>query len=75
MAIRLAVLKVREGREGSERRLYPQMREQWPSYEGKRKMVSPRLFGDQKKIQAMARVKARFDGADQVNYALNYRLG
>ena len=26
-------------------------------------------------IQAMARVKARFDGADQVNYALNYQLG
>jgi len=39
-------MKFREGREGSERRLYPQMREQWPSYEGKRKLVSPRLFGD-----------------------------
>ena len=26
-------------------------------------------------IQAMVRVKARFDGAGQVNYALNYRLG
>jgi len=40
-----------EGRGGSERRLYPQMREQWPSYEGKRELVSPRLFGDQKKFE------------------------
>jgi len=28
-----------------------------------------------KEIRAMARVKARFDGADQVYYALNYQLG
>jgi len=27
------------------------MREQWPSCEGKRKLVSPRLFGDQKKFK------------------------
>jgi len=26
-------------------------------------------------VQAMAIVKARFDGADQVNYALSYQLG
>jgi len=44
-------LKFREGRGGSERHLYPQMREQWPNYEGKRKLVSPRLFGDQKKFE------------------------
>ena len=25
-------------------------------------------------IQAMARVRAHFDGADQVNYILNYQL-
>ena len=44
------------GREGSERRLYPQMREQWPSCEGKRKPTSPRPSGDQ--IRAVARAKA-----------------
>jgi len=35
------------GREGSERRLYPQTKEQWPSCEGRRKLISPRVFGDQ----------------------------
>jgi len=39
------------GREGSERRLYPQIKEQWPSCEGRRKLISPRVFGDQEKFK------------------------
>jgi len=39
------------GREGSERRLYPQIKEQWPSCEGMRKLKSPRVFGDQEKFK------------------------
>jgi len=39
------------GREGSERRLYPQIKEQRPSCEGKRKLISPRVFGDQEKFK------------------------
>jgi len=35
------------GGEGSERRLYPQMREQWPRSEGRKKLVLPRVSGDQ----------------------------
>jgi len=34
------------GREGYERRLYPQIKEQWPSCEARRKLISPRVFGD-----------------------------
>ncbi len=59
------------GREGSKRRLYPQMREQWPSCEGKRKLASLRLFGDQEKFKRWQEAKARFDKADQVSCVLS----
>jgi len=39
------------GREGSERCLYPQMKEQWPSYKARKKLISPRVFGDQEKFK------------------------
>ena len=43
--------EVQEGREGSERRLYPQIKEQWPRHEAKKKLISPRDFGDQEKFK------------------------
>ena len=43
--------EVQEGREGSERRLYPQIKEQWPRYEARKKLISPRVFGDQEKFK------------------------
>ena len=43
--------EVQEGREGSERRLYPQIKEQWPRHEAKKKLISPRVFGDQEKFK------------------------
>ena len=43
--------EVQEGRKGSERRLYPQMKEQWPSHEARKKLISPRVFGDQEKFK------------------------
>jgi len=39
------------GREGPERHLYPRMKEQWPSYEARKKQISPRVFGDQEKFR------------------------
>ena len=39
------------GREGSEGRLYPQMKEQWPSYEARKKLISLRVFGDREKFK------------------------
>ena len=39
--------EVQEGRGGSERRLYPQIKEQWPRREAGKKSISPRVFGDQ----------------------------
>jgi len=42
--------EVQEGGEGSERRLYPQMKEQWPSCEGRKKLISPSVFGDQERF-------------------------
>ena len=42
--------EVQEGREGSERRLYPD-KEQWPRYEARKKLIPPRVFGDQKKFK------------------------
>ena len=39
------------GKEGSERRLYPQMKEQWPSYEARKELISPRVFGDQENFK------------------------
>ena len=35
---------------------------------------SEEILWRSEEIQAMARVRARFDGADQVNYVLNYQL-
>ena len=46
--------EVQEGREGSERRLYPQIKEQWPRHErtmARKKLISPRVFGDQEKFK------------------------
>ena len=43
--------EVQEGREGSERRLYPQMKEQWPSCEARKKLILPRIFGNQEKFK------------------------
>ena len=45
------------GREGSERRLYPQMKEQWPRFEGRKKLVSPRVSGDQETFKQWREVK------------------
>ena len=43
--------EVQEGRGGSERRLYPQIKEQWPRHEARKKLISPRVFGDQEKFK------------------------
>ena len=58
------------GREGSERRLYPQMKEQWPSCEGRKNLIAPRVFGDQEKFKQWREVKTRFDKADRVKRCL-----
>jgi len=52
--------EVQEGREGSERRLYPQMKEQWPSCKGRKKLTSPRVFGDQERSCGGKKVKDPF---------------
>ena len=54
------------GREGSERRLYPQMKEQWPRCEGRKKLVLPRVSGDQETSKQWREVKDPFDEADRV---------
>ena len=43
--------EVQEGRGGSERPLYSQIKEQWPRYEVRKKLISPRVFGDQEKFK------------------------
>jgi len=62
------------GKEGSERRLYPpdegtiaKLRRQKGAY------IAGTLWRSEE-IQAMASVRAHFDGADQVNYILKYQL-
>jgi len=47
--------EAQRGREGSERRLYPQIKEQWPSCEGKRKLIIAKSLWRPGEIQAMAR--------------------
>jgi len=55
------------GREGSERRLYPQIKERWPRYEARKKLISPRVFWRPGKVQTVARkLKTRFDEADRL---------
>jgi len=43
--------EVQEGRGGSERRLYPQIKEQWPKHEARKKLILPGVFGDQEKFK------------------------
>jgi len=43
--------EVQEGRERSERRLYPQIKEQWPRREARKKLISPGVFGDQERFK------------------------
>jgi len=43
------------GREGSERRLYPQIKEQWRSCEGKRKLINAKSLWRPGEIRTMAR--------------------
>jgi len=43
--------EVQEGGEGSEGRLYPQIKEQWPRHEARKKLISPRVFDDQEKFK------------------------
>jgi len=64
--------EVQEGREGSERRLYPQIREQWPSCGGRKKLISPRVFGDQESSSNGENVRTRFDKADRVSDVLSH---
>jgi len=47
--------EVEEGREGSERRLYPQRKEQWPSYEARKKLISSKSPWRPGEMQTMAR--------------------
>jgi len=49
------------GREGSERCLYPQMREQWSSYEGKKVHIA-RTLRRSEEFQVMTGVRAHFAG-------------
>jgi len=42
--------EVEEGREGSERRLYPRVKEQWPRREARKKLIA-KSFGDQEKFK------------------------
>jgi len=48
------------GREGSERRLYPQMKEQWPSYEARKKLESPRVLATRRNSSNGEKVKDPF---------------
>ena len=58
--------EVEEGREGSERRLYPQMKEQWPRHEARETLISPKSLWRPGEVQTVARkLKARFDEADR----------
>jgi len=52
--------EVQEGREGSERRLYPQIKERWPRYEARKKLISPRVSGDQERSSNGEKVKDPF---------------
>jgi len=58
--------EAQEGREGSERRLYPQIKEQWPRRSQKEADIAKSLWRPEK-VQTVARkLKTRFDEADQV---------
>ena len=46
--------EVQEGRGGSERRLYPQIKEQWPRCEARKKLIAERLWRPGK-VQTVAR--------------------
>ena len=46
--------EVQEGKGGSERRLYPQIKEQWPRREARRKLIAKSLWRSGK-VQIVAR--------------------
>ena len=61
-------------REGSERRLYPPDEGTIAKFRRQKGAYIAGILWRSEEIQAMARVRAHFDGVDQVNYILNYQL-
>ena len=43
--------EVQGGKEGSQKAFLPQTKKQWPKHEARKKLISPRVFGDQEEFK------------------------